>query len=98
MRATPLIHERLQHSERSFVELVLWELPLPIAGSSHPYKYRLAYVVNSNCVLRYDNEVGKGDHRHINRRQSDYKFSTPQRLLADFFSDIARWDHENSDL
>jgi hypothetical protein len=50
------------------VELVLWRLPKQLDGSEHAFKYRLAYVVRGECVLRYDNEVGKGDHRHFGRK------------------------------
>jgi len=90
MKATSLLNVRRRRSERKFVDLVLWELPCSLAGSAHPYKYRLAYVVDSKCVLRYDNEVGKGDHRHFNQSQTTYEFRTPQKLLSDFFADIAR--------
>lgn len=31
---------------------------------SHTFRYRLADVVGGQCVLRYDNEPGKGGHRH----------------------------------
>ena len=50
------------------------------------------------CVLRYDNEVGKGDHCHFGSFESrySYKFTTPDRLIADFQTDIARWNRENS--
>lgn len=84
------------YSQRAFAELVLWQLPKPLAGSSHSYKYRLAYVVNGNCVLRYDNEAGKGDHRHYAGRESTYSFSTPEKLLSDFQRDIKRWNDEDS--
>ena len=63
--------------------------------SPHGYKYRLAYVVRGECVLRYDNETGKGDHRHFNAKESAYVFTTPDQLIADFQRDIARWNHEN---
>jgi hypothetical protein len=36
-----------------------------VRGSRHQYKYRLVLVVNDDCVLRYDNEAGKGDHKHV---------------------------------
>ena len=65
-------------------------------GSAHEYKYRLAYVVDSVCVVRYDNEVGKGDHRHFGAVENTYKFSTAERLMVDFQTDIARWNDENS--
>ena len=39
--------------------------PPRFRGSAHPFKYRLAFIVNGKCILRYDNERGKGDHRHM---------------------------------
>ncbi|WP_411172607.1 DUF6516 family protein [Nitrosomonas sp. Is24] len=63
---------------------------------NHSFKYRLAYVVNGKCVLRYDNEAGKGDHRHWDDHEIKYEFTTPEQLLADFQQDIERWNHENS--
>ena len=63
----------------------------------HPFKYRLAYVVGEICVLRYDNESGKGDHHHDDGVESVYQFTTPEQLITDFQTDIARWNSENSD-
>ena len=95
MKAVEQLRRRIAYTEDSFAELVLWQLPEPLAGSSHRYKYRLAYVVETVCVLRYDNESGKGDHRHYGATERTYSFSTPERLMADFQRDIARWNHEN---
>lgn len=97
VKAVQLVWTRIPFSASAFAELVLWQLPKPVAGSAHGFKYRLAYVVNGVCVLRYDNEVGKGDHRHFGGKESVYKFSTPEQLIADFQRDIARWNHENRD-
>ena len=44
----------------------------------------LAYVVHGVCVIRYDNEVGKGDHRHFGGKEGVYTFTTPNRLIAEF--------------
>lgn len=95
MKAVELLSTRVVYSESSFADLVLWRLPKPAKGSSHPFKYRLAYVVSGECVLRYDNETGKGDHRHAGAKESDYVFTTPDKLIADFQRDIARWNREN---
>jgi len=78
-----------------FAELVIWQLPKPASGAAHQYKYRLAYVVRGECVVRYDNEAGKGDHRHVGAKQTSYIFTTPGKLVADFQRDIARWNREN---
>lgn len=97
MQAVQLVRTRVAFSASAFAELVLWQLPKPVTGSAHGFKYRLAYVVSGVCVLRYDNEAGKGDHRHFSGKESFYKFSTPEELITDFQRDIARWNHENRD-
>ena len=97
MKANQLVHTRIAYSTTAFAKLVLWHVPTPLPGSSHAFKYRLAYVVGGVCVLRYDNEGGKGDHRHYGDAERRYRFTTPDRLIADFQTDIARWNRENSD-
>jgi hypothetical protein len=66
-------------------------LPRPARGSAHPFKYRLALVVDDICVLRYDNEAGKGDHRHDGDNEQFYRFIDTDTLLADFWQDIEKW-------
>ena len=95
MKATLLARTRIVYSTRAFAELVLWRVPGTVRGSDHGFKYRLAYVVDEVCVVRYDNEVGKGDHRHIGGKESVSRFRPPERLMADFQADIARWNDEN---
>jgi hypothetical protein len=94
MKARLLLRERLQLRDDVFVELRVWQVPQPLAGSAHSYKYALAYVVTKSCVLRYDNEAGKGDHRHISGLETPYDFTTPDNLLADFWQDVDRWRPE----
>ena len=95
MDAEPLLNERHVLEAQTFVEIVVWRLPRPLRGSMHRFKYRLALVSNGVCVLRYDNEDGKGDHRHFGGKEGAYAFTTPEKLLADFQHDVSRWNHEN---
>ena len=90
-----LLRNRIVYSDTAFAESVLWRVPEPVTGSTHAFKYRLAYIVDGVCVVRYDNEAGKGDHRHYNDRESADSFETPDELVADFQRDIARWNREN---
>ena len=91
MDASLLLNERHTISETAFVELVVWRLPLPLPGCCHSFKYRLALVVSGACVLRYDNESGKGDHKHVGEDESPYSFTTPKALLDDFWNDVDSW-------
>ena len=97
MKAHELLRRRIPYSEVSFAELVLWQLSSPVPGSAHTYKYRLSFVVNGVCVLRYDHESGKGDHRHFRDKESRYAFDGVDKLLAAFQRDIERIDREDSD-
>jgi Family of unknown function (DUF6516) len=96
MKAKQLVKQRVEIHDTAFAELVIWQLAQPLAGSKHSFKYRLAYVVDGQCVLRYDNEAGKGDHRHVGLRETVYKFTTPRQLAADFFKDVERYNHEHA--
>jgi len=95
MKATALIHRRVVLAVDAFAEVVVWRVAAPVPPSTHGFKYRLSYVVAGRCVVRYDNERDKGDHRHFGTDEAPYVFSTPERLLADFEADIARWNHEH---
>jgi len=95
MKAVPLVRRRIVISVDAFADVSIWRVSYPVIPSRHPFKYRLAYVVAGECVLRYDNERGHGDHRHIGGSRVSYTFTTPKQLILDFQSDIARWNHEN---
>ncbi len=91
MKAELLLKERHQISPRSFAELVIWRVPEPVRGSLHSLKYRLAFIVEGECVVRYDNEAGKGDHRHVGDREEPYSFTSPDDLLDAFWRDVDEW-------
>jgi len=91
MKAELLIDERHVLDAAVFAEIVVWRLPRSARGSTHRFKYRLALVVDGVCVLRYDNEAGKGDHRHMGGVEEAYDFTTSETLLADFWRDVEEW-------
>ncbi len=95
MKARLLLKRRVVLSESSFAEIVIWQLQASLVGSNHDYKYRLAYVVNDVCVLRYDNEAGKGNHLHINEQEIAYHFISPDQLLKDFFAQIKHMENSS---
>jgi Family of unknown function (DUF6516) len=97
MKAALLLKERLPFDEQSFAELISWRLLQPMPGSTHPYKYRLAFIVGEKCVLRYDNEAGKGDHRHSLSRELTYVFASPEKLVKDFLREARGIHRENRD-
>lgn len=91
MAAELVEDDRLYFGDNSFVEITVWKVPQPVRGSIHFYKYRMAYIYQDRCVLRYDNEAGKGDHKHIGDQQFPIQFVDLEILRRDFYADVRRW-------
>ncbi len=62
----------------------------PVPGSAHQLKYSLFYGYPGRRVVSYDNERGKGDHRHVRDREEPYTFTTVEQLVADFLADVRK--------
>jgi Family of unknown function (DUF6516) len=75
-------------SDGSIVEMVIWKLPIAVIGSPHLYKYRLFYGNDRNRIVGYDNERGKGDHKHVDGVEVPYQFTSVERLMEDFLTDV----------
>ena len=88
-----LVHRsKLVYPDGSVREMVIWRVPEPTAERPHSLKYRLYYGdATGTCLVRYDNETGKGDHKHIGGREEPYDFGTVETLVADFQEDIDRF-------
>lgn len=71
--------------------MVIWRLPKPLPPSVHCFKYRLYFGQAGEARVRYDNERGKGDHRHVNGQELSYRFESPEQLLDDFERDVQQW-------
>lgn len=91
MLATLLFSKKQDHGD-GFVELVIWRLPRPTPDRPHGLKYRLVYVVDGRRVVGYDNETGKGDHKHLGARELPYRFVDVSTLIADFLKDVEACD------
>jgi hypothetical protein len=83
MKAEALARERYILAEDAYVDIAARRVPRSVKGSTHRVKYRLALVVAGECVLPYDNDTGKGDHRHVGAVGTPYSFSSYKQLLAD---------------
>jgi len=90
MKAERLFHQRIDYGDGAIVEMVLWRVPSPVPPSTHGLKYSLFYGRPGVREVGYDNERGKGDHRHVEGKEEPYSFSTPEQLIADFLADVRR--------
>lgn len=83
-----LIHQFKQTWGKGRIEGVIWQVPEAVPPTLHGYKYRLVYVVDGVRVVGYDNERGKGDHRHAGSKEMPYRFVDAPTLLRDFVDDV----------
>lgn len=88
MKAVLLFRQRIEYEDGCIVEMKLWRVPKRVAPSGHDLKYSLYYGRPGERLAGYDNERGKGDHRHFLGTEKAYEFTTVERLLADFWSDV----------
>lgn len=84
MPATLIQSDKQRFEDGAIRQIKIWLVPEPVPPSAHRFKYSLVYVVDSVRVIGYDNERGKGDHRHLHGIETPYKFQGIAKLLADF--------------
>jgi hypothetical protein len=88
MKATRAFYDRSEYPDGAVVEMTIWLVAKPVLGCTHSFKYSLFYGYPGKRVVGYDNERGKGDHRHVRGREEPYMFSVVEVLVADFLSDV----------
>ncbi|KAG0162257.1 hypothetical protein DFQ28_001621 [Apophysomyces sp. BC1034] len=89
-KATLLFEDRMTYPDGAILEMRIWRLPERDAERPHGLKYSLFYGRESARIIGYDNERGKGDHRHYRDREEPYIFSTAEQMVADFLDDVER--------
>jgi len=91
MRAKLIYHEKFIYADGAIREMVLWKLPNKNSDRPHGLKYRLYYgLSDGTCIVRYDNESGKGNHKHIKGKEKSYQFKDVETLVADFLEEIEK--------
>lgn len=89
MKARKLFYRKILDEDGPITEMVIWKLPEKDAERPHGLKYRLYYGnAKGECLVRYDNEKGKGDHKHLGGREYSYEFMSVEKLVEDFLEDI----------
>lgn len=89
MKATLVYQASRAYDDGAIMEIRVWRVPLSVPGSAHEFKYRLFYGYPGRRVIGYDNERGKGDHKHLDEQQAPYAFVSLDRLIDDFLAEVA---------
>lgn len=89
-KAALAFHDKQVLADGAILEMKIWRVPKPVAGSKHGLKYSLFYGYPGLRLVGYDNEPGKGDHRHLEGEEAPYQFTTVEKLVEDFLTDVRR--------
>ena len=89
-RAALLYYQKSFLRDGGIVEIMIWQLPRKTPDRPHAIKYRLYYGREGKSIVRYDNETGKGDHRHLLNKEAPYRFTSVRKLRQDFEADVRR--------
>ncbi len=95
MKAKRIFYDKAVLPDGAVVEMVIWQLPQITAARSHGLKYSLFYGRDGQRVVGYDNELGKGDHKHLREVETRYRFVSVEKLVADFLADVERAKNDN---
>jgi len=82
-----IYHEKWVTKEGDIIEIKIWKVP---KSKDFPegVKYSLVYVHKNERVLCYDNEKGKGHHKHYFGKEIPIKFESVKKLILDFYEDV----------
>jgi hypothetical protein len=87
-KARLLINRKVIYDDSGILQVRIWYVPSPVMGSRHEYKYSLFYGRDGLRLVSYDNERGKGDHKHVRNDELPYTFTDLDRMIDDFMADV----------
>ena len=90
MKAELLKQHRQRLPNGDLIEMKTWKLPCPVPPCDHAFKYRLVYVLDGKRQVGFDNERGKGDHKHLDGKEHACRFVSIDQLLDDFLAEAER--------
>lgn len=88
MKAVRIFHDKSVLPDGAIVEMTIWQLPAAGKERPHGLKYSLFYGRDGQRIVGFDNERGKGCHKHIGAKELPYRFVSVGKLVADFLSGV----------
>ena len=96
MKAHRIFYDKAVLADGAIVEMTIWQLPKASSERPHGLKYSLFYGLDGERIVGYDNERGKGDHKHLGSNEAPYRFVSVEKLVADFLADVERAKNERN--
>ncbi|MDP9838198.1 hypothetical protein J2T09_002965 [Neorhizobium huautlense] len=86
--ASLILDRKLLLDDGWIIQMRVWRLPMITSERPHGMKYSLFFGRPGERVIGYDNEAGKGDHRHYRDREEAYVFTSLEQMIRDFQADV----------
>jgi hypothetical protein len=87
-KAEKILDVRNEFQNGTVIVIRVWLVPEPVPPSEHRFKYSFFFGRPGVRLVLFDNERGKGDHKHIREVESDYAFESVEKLTADFLAAV----------
>ncbi|MFH0727193.1 MAG: DUF6516 family protein [Pseudomonadota bacterium] len=88
MKARLIYRFEQDYDDGAMARMVIWKVFRRVSSSEHSNTYRLVYLEKGKRVIGFDNESGKGDHRHDGDKESAYIFLDVATLITDFIDAV----------
>ena len=89
-QATLIMDQKFHLDDGRIIQMKVWRLPDRNEERPHGLKYSFFFGRPGERIVGYDNEAGKGDHRHYREREEPYRFESLERMIRDFQEDVRR--------
>ena len=97
MKAVRIFYDKTVLPDGAIVQMTIWQLPRSTQERPHGLKYSLFYGGPDGRIVGYDNESGKGDHKHIRDVETRYKLIDVETMVADILADLERIRNEHDE-
>ncbi len=87
-KAEKILDVRNLFDDGSLIVIRVWRVATPVLPSDHRFKYSFYYGRPGERLVLFDNERGKGDHKHIREVESTYGFESIESLTWDFMAAV----------
>ncbi|MBP2557684.1 hypothetical protein J2857_000435 [Neorhizobium galegae] len=89
-RATLIMDRKFHLDDGKIIQMKVWQLSDRNPERPHGLKYSFFFGNPGERIIGYDNEAGKGDHRHYRHPEEHYRFVSLERMIRDFEDDVRR--------
>jgi hypothetical protein len=86
--AEKILDVRNEFQDGTLLVIRVWSVPAPVPPSVHRFKYSIFFGRPGVRLVLFDNERGKGDHKHIREVETPYYFESVEKLTADFLTAV----------